>query len=328
MREIEVKARVSSFDSMKEKIDHVLGSEGIRIEKDDRYFKFPADAVQRVRIRRFSDHLEMTSKKTGEKDGLEDNEEYEISYSISDYEESVKLLKNLGLEDFFTKHKEGYEWHKDGIHFELFNVNDIGSFLELEAILPFDSDEKANEEERSRILSYISIFGLGKEDIETRSYREMILSREGRMTTSIDAYTDGGCSGNPGPGGWAFVVVSNGVELTHSSGGMKYTTNNQMELTAVINLLRYLKENRINKARIHTDSQYVKNGITNWIFSWKKNGWRTSDGKSVKNRELWETLSSLSSSLDVSWVWVKGHAGDEFNELCDSLCRKEMEVLR
>lgn len=139
----------------------------------------------------------------------------------------------------------------------------------------------------------------------------------------IVIYTDGGCSGNPGPGGWAFVVSENGEIREYRSGGDQSTTNNKMELTAVINALEYAKSNGERDVVILTDSQYVKNGITVWIHSWKKNGWRTSSKAPVKNVEYWVTLDKLNDELNVDWQWVKGHAGIAGNEECDRLVRME-----
>ena len=139
----------------------------------------------------------------------------------------------------------------------------------------------------------------------------------------IVIYTDGGCSGNPGPGGWAFVVSENGEIRGDRSGGDQSTTNNKMELTAVINALEYAKANGERDVVILTDSQYVKNGITVWIHSGKKNGWRTSSKAPVKNVEYWVTLDKLNDELNVDWQWVKGHAGIAGNEECDRLVRME-----
>ncbi len=141
----------------------------------------------------------------------------------------------------------------------------------------------------------------------------------------VDIFTDGGCSGNPGPGGWAFVILSNGGVLSYASGGDEQTTNNKMELTAVIRALETCQNLAIKTVSISTDSQYVKNGITAWIYNWKKNGWKTASKDPVKNKELWVELDNLRSNFEINWVWVKGHAGIEFNEMCDSLVRKEME---
>ncbi len=139
----------------------------------------------------------------------------------------------------------------------------------------------------------------------------------------ITFYTDGGCSGNPGPGGWAYAVSEDGKLVETRSGGEAATTNNRMELTAVIMALRYALEKGEKEVTVLTDSQYVKNGITVWIHSWKKNGWRTAGRQPVKNVEYWLELDSLNSSLSVTWSWVKGHAGIEGNEECDRLVRLE-----
>ena len=142
----------------------------------------------------------------------------------------------------------------------------------------------------------------------------------------IIVYTDGGCSGNPGPGGWGIVVIANG-EARQLSGGEKITTNNRMELTAAIAALSVIQNTPSfngKKIIVNIDSQYVKNGITLWIKSWKQKGWKTADKKPVKNQDLWQQLDELNSSLDIEWNWVKGHAGIEYNEICDQLCQKEI----
>ena len=149
------------------------------------------------------------------------------------------------------------------------------------------------------------------------------------MNTNEDivVYTDGGCSGNPGPGGWGIVVIADGV-AKQLSGGESYTTNNRMELMAAINALSVISNTLSFAGRhvvVNIDSQYVKNGITTWIHSWKAKGWKTADKKPVKNQELWELLDSLNSQLNVTWNWVKGHAGIEYNEICDSLCQAEIK---
>ena len=139
-------------------------------------------------------------------------------------------------------------------------------------------------------------------------------------------YTDGGCHGNPGPGGWGAVIID-GDTIQKLSGGEAHTTNNRMELMAAIQALAAVSADEKMKGReiqVFSDSQYVKNGITSWIQNWKKNGWRTAAKKPVLNKELWERLDSLYSSLSVRWQWVKGHAGVTYNEVCDQLCQKEI----
>ncbi len=142
----------------------------------------------------------------------------------------------------------------------------------------------------------------------------------------IEIYSDGGCSGNPGPGGWAFTFKADGIFEKESSGGDPATTNNRMELTAVIEALKACVPYQPDTIVINTDSQYVKNGITVWIKNWKRNGWRTAAKAPVKNKELWIALDELNSKLPVEWKWVKGHAGVEGNERCDAMVRIEMDT--
>lgn len=138
---------------------------------------------------------------------------------------------------------------------------------------------------------------------------------------SVIIYTDGACSGNPGPGGWGAILMSGG-HRKELSGGEAQTTNNRMELMAAIMALEALK--RQSNIELHTDSNYVKNGITQWIHGWKRNGWRTADKKPVKNAELWQRLDELRQSHNVDWRWIKGHAGHVENERADELARQGM----
>ncbi len=143
--------------------------------------------------------------------------------------------------------------------------------------------------------------------------------------SEVVIYTDGACKGNPGPGGWGAWLKS-GTHEKELWGGEPATTNNRMELTAVIEALGSLK--RRCKVAIYTDSEYVRNGITTWIHNWKQRGWRTADRKPVKNVELWQRLEALASSHDVSWHWVKGHAGDPGNERADALANRGVESVQ
>ena len=135
-------------------------------------------------------------------------------------------------------------------------------------------------------------------------------------TQVIDVYADGACKGNPGPGGWG-VLLQAGPHTKELYGGERLTTNNRMELTAVIRALEALK--RPSVVRIHTDSQYVQKGITEWIGNWKRRGWRTADKTPVKNADLWRRLDELCARHQVEWVWVRGHAGNPGNERADRL---------
>src|SRR6187399_3043041 len=144
------------------------------------------------------------------------------------------------------------------------------------------------------------------------------------MTASVTIYTDGACKGNPGPGGWGALLVC-GDREKELFGGESATTNNRMELTAVIRALEALT--RPSGIDLHTDSQYVKNGIETWIHNWKKNGWKTSDKKPVKNADLWRELDVLAARHDIRWHWVKGHNGHAGNERADSLANRGVEVI-
>jgi ribonuclease HI len=135
-------------------------------------------------------------------------------------------------------------------------------------------------------------------------------------------YTDGACSRNPGPGGWGAILIS-GAHRKELCGGEAETTNNRMELFAAIAALDALKHP--TRVDLHTDSEYVRNGIMTWIHSWKKRGWKTADKKPVKNVELWQRLDEARSRHDVTWHWVRGHAGDLENERADELAREGMQ---
>jgi ribonuclease HI len=139
----------------------------------------------------------------------------------------------------------------------------------------------------------------------------------------IEIYADGACKGNPGPGGWGVLLRAGGGEK-EMCGGEALTTNNRMELTAVIEGLRSLKER--SRVDVYTDSQYVQKGISEWIHSWKRRGWLTADKKPVKNVDLWKRLDEISRMHDVEWHWVKGHAGHPENERADALANKGIAV--
>jgi ribonuclease HI len=142
------------------------------------------------------------------------------------------------------------------------------------------------------------------------------------LSESIEIFTDGACKGNPGRGGWG-ALLRFGTQEKELFGGEALTTNNRMELTAVIRALEAL--NKRCKVRVHTDSQYVQKGISEWMSGWKKRGWKTADKKPVKNVDLWLELDQLASQHDIEWLWVKGHAGHEGNEHADRLANQGCE---
>ena len=157
----------------------------------------------------------------------------------------------------------------------------------------------------------------------------MSLKEKRLQMSELSIYSDGGCSGNPGPGGWGFVIVgaSSPDSETIGSGGDRMTTNNRMELTAVIEALSLVSREGLGAGRdvcVYTDSQYVQKGITQWISGWKRNGWRTAAKEPVKNQDLWASLDRLALEVSPRWVWVKGHAGIHYNEVCDRLTQDEI----
>ena len=156
-----------------------------------------------------------------------------------------------------------------------------------------------------------------------RCRRNPTVTRPGNCTTDlvVEIYSDGACRGNPGPGGWAAIVIPpGGGEPVEVAGGDPATTNNRMELTAAIRALEALK--RPSQVKLYTDSLYVMKGITQWLPSWKRRGWRTADKKDVKNVDLWQALEALTQVHEVEWHWVKGHAGHPENERADALANK------
>ena len=141
----------------------------------------------------------------------------------------------------------------------------------------------------------------------------------------VEIFTDGACKGNPGVGGWGALMVADGAEM-EIFGGERNTTNNRMELLAVIESLKTLK--RPCEVVLHTDSQYVQKGISEWIHGWKARGWKTADKKPVKNDDLWKRLDIARTRHEVKWHWVKGHAGHELNERADGLANRGIEEMR
>ncbi len=138
----------------------------------------------------------------------------------------------------------------------------------------------------------------------------------------VDVYTDGACLGNPGPGGWAFIIKYQNGKIDEFHGSEKYTTNNKMELTAAIKALMYINEK--TKINIYTDSKYLKDGITIWINKWKINGWKTSNKKDVKNLDLLKLLEKKIKTHEIEWYWVKGHSDNILNEKVDMIAKKSI----
>ncbi len=142
-------------------------------------------------------------------------------------------------------------------------------------------------------------------------------------------YTDGGCHGNPGAGGWAYVILGEDAVIAEQYGAEQYTTNNRMEMIAAINALEKAVGlgvfSSADEITVFTDSQYVQKGVKEWVSAWKKRGWLTADKKPVKNKDLWQKLDALAARLPLKWQWVKGHAGDVYNERCDKMTQAAIQ---
>ncbi len=151
-----------------------------------------------------------------------------------------------------------------------------------------------------------------------------VLSRLREREKSVDLWTDGACRGNPGPGGWAALLIA-GEHEKELTGAELETTNNRMELTAAIRGLEALK--RPCRVRLHTDSEYVKRGVTEWLEDWKRRGWKTADKKPVKNLDLWEQMDALTGKHDIEWRWVRGHSGVPQNERVDRLANRAIDEI-
>ena len=180
MKEIEIKAHAGSLEERAEVISEVLGAAGKPVEKKDQYFREPGAVNQAFRMRNNNGRLEFTSKKMSKVDGFENNFEYEFNAPMSEWDNAEAFFLNLGYERYFRKHKTGYEWTTDdGVHIELFNVNDIGCYLEMEILADLDITEDEVQRKNTRLLELLLAFGLHESDIEPISYREMILSSSG-----------------------------------------------------------------------------------------------------------------------------------------------------
>lgn len=162
-------------------------------------------------------------------------------------------------------------------------------------------------------------------DTQTQSLIDILKALPSTLKPRLEAYTDGACSGNPGPGGWGAVLHYQGLEQD-LSGGEPLTTNNRMEMSAAIRVLEALPHP--SQVDIYTDSQYLRDGITRWVINWKKNGWMTSDKKPVKNQDLWLRLDALTALHQINWHWVKGHNGHPHNERADALARNAIIAQR
>ena len=198
--------------------------------------------------------------------------------------------------------------------------------------MSFERTEKLLDVAYQKYSNFLTTFSKSISTLNCETFQNELNEKKStndeKQIRKIDVYTDGACSGNPGKGGWAFVIVEKDRVICEKSGGEAKTTNNRMEMQAVIEALKEIHILHLLsfELTIYTDSSYVKNGITEWIKKWKKNGWKSSSNSPVKNQDLWLLLDSLVSSCSsLSWKWVKGHAGNKFNEVCDSLASNQAQ---
>lgn len=259
------------------------------------------------------------------------------------YGEEINILNKSGQiieQETFPFSVNGYEY-EFAEAMECFEKNEIESFshphkdslllLEMmdgirgqwKLIYPFELEKKLTSEatELSENPEDKNVENSRNQNIKVEKQIETKKTDSNKVPNNITVYTDGACSGNPGKGGWGAVILVDEQEIC-LSGNEKITTNNRMELMAAIESLETIADNPLwKKANITliSDSQYVKNGIQSWIHAWKKNGWRTANKEPVKNKDLWLELDEISQELKISWQWVKGHAGNKYNEICDNL---------
>jgi ribonuclease HI len=218
----------------------------------------------------------------------------------------------------------------ENVRIHLDEVKGLGRFIEFEAVVGEKHPEEACRESIRRLMRR---FQIKKEDLLPASYSDMIMAAQGADTSSTDrhvskkpsgseiqVYVDGACKLNPGPGGYAYIIRE-GEKSFSSSGAEARTTNNRMEMTALIEAMKQIRPPR--RIRVFTDSQYLKNGMTRWIFTWQKNNWMNANRTLVKNKDLWVKLLALCEPHTMNWEWIRGHSGHPENERCDRLAAAE-----
>ena len=237
-----------------------------------------------------------------------ENHPFDVNGYEYEFLEAMNCYENKQIESKFHSHKDSL--------FLLEMMDGLRGQWKL--VYPFEGGLKVASAATSLAESGTGFANKSEKVVENDGKAEV---EENKTPNEITIYTDGACSGNPGRGGWGACLLVNGEEI-QLSGGERLTTNNRMELMAAIEALETVAENPLwKKANITliSDSQYVKNGIQSWIHAWKSNGWRTTTKEPVKNKDLWLELDEVSSQLNITWQWVKGHAGNKYNEICDAL---------
>lgn len=331
MWEYEFKALLTDPEAVRRKLETLSGQTPKIITKKDLYFG--RDGEPLFRIRRYESEGRLTHFVTSKDRTLKGRSEIsrETEFSVDNPEAFCDFVSFLGYRRVIEKEKKTMLFRYGKWNLEWNEVARLGYFLEAEYLSEEELPAGVWESERAQLLRKLE---MKEEDLEIRPYTQLLAeAADGDRSSSadegtIEIYSDGGCRPNPGAGAWAFVLLDG--EEFYSCGGEAETTNNRMELTAAIEALEACARRNGCKrpVRFHIDSQYVKNGITSWIAGWKAKGWISSTGEPVKNIDLWKRLDTCNREMNVEWVWVKGHAGNEYNEVCDTLCSEKIKELK
>lgn len=330
MWEYEFKSPLRDVQSIRRQLETLCGHSSAMILKKDIYFG--KNGIPLFRLRRTESGNAVSYIVTSKIKKTEGRSEIsrETEFTIDSPESFEEFCCGLGFYPVIKKEKKTELFHRGKWNLELNEVESLGFFLEAEYLSEEKLQEGVWEKERSSLMSDL---GLTEADLEIRPYTELLAEKENQSGTGdppgvIEIYSDGGCRPNPGAGAWAFVLLDG--EEFHGCGGEAETTNNRMELTAAIEALEMCarRNGYETPIRFHIDSQYVRNGITSWISGWKAKGWKSSTGEAVKNIDLWKRLDICCRQMSVEWIWVKGHAGNEYNEICDKLCAEKIKEIK
>lgn len=314
---LEIKVRLDNRDRLRDLIKRKKGNTLQELNQIDTYFQVPRGRLKFREIAGSSCEL-IAYQRADEKKVRPST--YTIVPECSPLLKDV-LSESLGTLAVVKKNRLLFLWNNIRVHLD--RVDGLGDFLELEGVL---SDSQTTEKTEKRMTQLMTAFEIGPEAIEPKSYLDLIqtpfpaeIETESTQTLTAqyyEIYTDGGCHGNPGPGGYgAIIVTPQGIE--ELSGYEPHTTNNRMELTAALKALE--KTSPKSRIVLTTDSNYLVKGMTEWLPGWKKNNWKNSQNKAVVNQDLWEQLDTLVRHRSVEWKWVKGHSGHPENERCDEL---------
>ncbi|MDY3940027.1 MAG: ribonuclease HI [Spirochaetia bacterium] len=330
MWEYEFKALLSDPQAVRKKLEILSGQIPEVISKKDLYFG--RDGEPRFRIRQYETEGKVTYIVTSKVKTVSGCSEIsrETEFSVDNPEAFCEFASFLGYRRLIEKKKKTTLFRYGKWNLEWNEVGRLGYYLEAEYLSEEELPAGVWESERMDLLQKLE---MKDEDLEIRPYTQLLAESEEREKVLpaegvIEIYSDGGCRPNPGAGAWAFVLLDG--EEFHDCGGEKETTNNRMELTAAIEALEACaRRNGIERpVRFHIDSQYVKNGITSWIDGWKAKGWISSTKEPVKNVDLWKRLDVCNRKMKVEWVWIKGHAGNDYNEICDTLCTEKIREIK